>query len=368
MKNNYFSLSFLTIFLAVSCMNDDSAQDFQKNLKHHGIGVFIVNEGNFMYGNASLSFYDARNKTVENDIFYNTNGLPLGDVAQSMVIVDSTAFVVINNSGKIYMLNLNTFKYIGKITGLTSPRYFLPISSTKAYISDLYAKSISVINPKTGFKIGSIDVNNNNLQFYQHPTEHMVISGKYVYVNCHSFDDKILKIDTETDKLTDSLTVTKQPNSMVLDKNDKLWVLSDGGFPESPYGQVNAAISLVDLSTFSTEKTMVFTDSHSTPKSLYINKSKDTLYYIINNSVSPNISGVYRLAIDENSLPQQAIIPSDNHLFYSLAIDPENSDIYVADAKNYMQRGDIYRFSPNCTPIDTFQVGIIPGGFCFKAK
>jgi hypothetical protein len=369
MKNKIFVITFIFIFFSANyCMNDDSAADFGKNLKHHGNGVFIVNEGNFMYGNASLTFYDPEKKEVENDIFYNTNGLPLGDVAQSMTIIDSTAFIVINNSGKIYEMNINTFRYTGKITGLTSPRYFFVISQTKAYISDLYAKEITIVNPKTGLKNGTVNVNNHNPKFYQHSTEQILLFGKYIYVNCHSFDDKILKINSETDRLEDSLTVAKQPQSMVIDKNNNLWVLSDGGFSESPYGQVNAALSEINLNLFSVEKTLTFSDINSTPNSLCINKTGDTLFFIVKNSVSPNISGVYRFSISENQLPEWAFIKAENRFFYAVAIHPENSEIYVSDAKDYSQRGDIYRFSPNGTPIDTFAAGIIPGTFCFKIR
>ena len=40
-------------------------------------GLFIVNEGMFQYGNATLSYYDPETKTVENEVFYRANAFKL---------------------------------------------------------------------------------------------------------------------------------------------------------------------------------------------------------------------------------------------------------------------------------------------------
>ena len=42
------------------------------------------------------------------------------------------------------------------------------------------------------------------------------------------------------------------------------------------------------------------------------------------------------------------------------------SEVYVADAIDYVQHGVVYRFTPQGRALDTLRVGIVPGSFCFK--
>lgn len=210
-------LLLLCVVGLCSCANDLITGGRQYDCP--GEGVFVCNEGNFMYGNASLSYYDPASKTVYNQVFYNANNFPLGDVCQSMAIVDGKGFVVVNNSGKVYVIDLNTFKYLGAISGLTSPRYIQVISEDKIYISDLYSPSMAVVDPRTYEITGRVYMGTTKGPGKVNGTEQMVRYGKYVYVCSWSYNDKVYKVDTETDKVVDSLSVTRQPNSMVLDKN-----------------------------------------------------------------------------------------------------------------------------------------------------
>ena len=368
MKHAYIYILILFSILQ-SCMDDNALHNFNKlQINDESKGVFIINEGNFMYGNASLSYYNIATKKVTNNVFYDTNDLPLGDVAQSMTIKDSLGYIVINNSGKIYVININTYKYIGKITGLTSPRFIHFINDEKAYVTDLYSKNIAIINPFSFSTIGNINVNNNETRFSQHSTDQMVQYKNYLFINCWSYDNKILVINTENDEVTDSIEVTKQPNSMAIDKNNKLWVLSDGGFADSPYGQDTAAITRIDANNFAIEKIYKFSSLNSSPTKLQLNGAKDTLSFIYGNWGNGNINngGVYQMPINSETLPNTPFIQQKKRLFYGLGIDPYNSDIYVSDAIDNTQNGYVYRYNANGDLIDSMKVGIIPGAFCFK--
>ncbi|MBN1950620.1 MAG: YncE family protein [Bacteroidales bacterium] len=324
-------------------------------------GVYVVNEGNFMYDNASLSYYDSDSMKVLNQVFYRTNGVPLGDVAQSMVIHGNKGYIVVNNSGKVYIIDINTFQYLGKITGLTSPRHIHFINEEKAYVTDLYAKSITVINPGEMTVTGTIDVSNKASEYYQHPTEQMVQYGKFLFTNCWSFDNKILVIDTESDRLIDSIEVVRQPQSLVIDRNNKLWVLSDGSFEGSEYGMEEPALTRIDAESRLIEKVLRF-DASESPSRLTLNGTGDTLYFINRH--------VYRYAVTGRDNPE-LVIPSayessSSGGYFGLGVDPGNSDIYVADAIDFVQQGMVYRYTSEGYPLDTFRVGITPSSFCFK--
>ncbi|MDR1983880.1 MAG: YncE family protein [Prevotellaceae bacterium] len=314
-------------------------------------GVFVVNEGNFMYGNASLSYYSPENKQAENEVFIRSNGIKLGDVAQSMTTHNGLGYIVVNNSGIIFVIDINTFKIVRTITGFISPRYVHFISDTKAYVTDLYGSKISIINPQTSKITGSIPINGHK------SAEQMAQSGKYVFINCWSYDNKIFVIDSENDKIADSITVGIQPNSLVIDKNDKLWVLTDGGYQGNPYGHEIPALFCINISDFKIEKRFDF-ELNDSPSRLCINNSLDTLYFI-NKSV-------WRLDVSATGLPYSPVIPYNGTIYYGLGVSPRTSEIYVADAIDYVQNGKVYRYTPQAVCTDTIDAGISPSSFCFK--
>lgn len=366
MKKTGVFFALILGFLAVSC-GDDLITGGEQYFRP-GPGVFICNEGNFMYGNASLSYYDTENRTVDNQVFYNANNFPLGDVCQSMSIIDGKGFVVVNNSGKVYVVDINTFKYVGAITGLTSPRYIQVVDDEKIYISDLYSPSMAIANPKTLEVTGHIYMGTTKGPGKVNGTEQMVKYGDYVYVCSWSFNNKVYKIDTRVDKVVDSLTVTKQPNSMVLDKNGKIWVLSDGGYAGSPYGQETATLIKIDAERFAVENIMRFPDGAASPSELCINGAGDRIYYINGSWASGTVpnSGVYSMGVGETALPAAPLVAEQGRLFYALGVNPYTDEVYISDAIDYVQRGIVFRYRPSGELVEQFKVDIIPGAFCFK--
>lgn len=349
------------LFIFTGCIDDDllwEKRELPVDLAYDG--VFILNEGNFFYENASISYYNKDDGKVFDSIFFNTNALPLGDVGHSMILWDSLAYVVLNNSGRIYVFNAFDFEFAGSITGLTSPRYIHFVSDTKGYITDLYGREISIFDPRTLEVTGTIDVIGDNNQFFQHSTEQMVQSGHMLFVNSWSFNDQVLIIDTRNDELVDSIRVGLQPQSMVKDNTGRIWVLCDGGYTGNPFGHEKPSLLTIDPQTLQVDKKFEF-DLNESPRELKINSTGDTLYFINKD--------VYRWAVHSDDQPRlffESKYELVNSGYFGLGIDPETSEIYVGDGIDFLQPGLVYRLAPDGTPLDTIQAGILPKMFCFR--
>ncbi|MBQ5843354.1 MAG: YncE family protein [Alistipes sp.] len=357
MNSSRFRYLIVAIILCLSALQSCMKWEYgtMEEFRVGQSGLFICNEGNFQYGNATLSYYDPQTKSILNECFYRANGMKLGDVAQSMVIRDGVGWIVVNNSHVVFAIDCTTFKEIGRITGLTSPRYIHFVSDEKAYITQLWDNRIFIVNPKRYQITGYIEVPDMTME--SGSTEQMVQYGNYLYVNCWSYQNRILKIDTQTDSVVASLTVGIQPTSLVLDCHGKLWTITDGGFADSPYGHEAPSLYRIDPESFTVEAQFKFGFNDS-PSELQTNGTKERLYWINDD--------IWAMDVTATSTPIRPLIESRGTKYYGLTVSPINEDVYIADAIDYSQQGMIYRYSQSGELIDSFYVGIIPGGFCWK--
>lgn len=352
--STYFRFAMLTVMLAFAgCMKWEYG--LEEEFSAEGEGLFVINEGNFNYGNATLSYYNPATKEVENEIFYRANAMKLGDVAQSMTIHDGKGWVVVNNSHVIFAIDLTTFREVGRITNLTSPRYIHFISNEKAYVTQLWDNRIFIVNPKNYSVIGHIECPDMTME--NGSTEQMVSYGDYLFVNCWSFQNRILKIDTRTDEIVATLEVGIQPTSLGLDKYGKLWCITDGGFEGSPYGYEAPSLYRIDAESFTIEKEFRFSRGDA-PSEVQMNGSRDRMYWINDD--------VWEMSVEADRLPVRPFLPYAETIYYGLTVCPHSGDVYIADAIDYQQPGKIYRYSASGEKIDEFYAGVIPGSFCWK--
>ena len=347
--NRILSLILIALF-AVSCERIPGNQGILdvEELFISGNGVFIINEGNFMWGNGTISYFSYDSSYVHNEVFARVNSRPLGDVPNSMVIYGLYGYIVVNNSGKVEVVKKNSLTSVATISGLKSPRNIGVINENKAYVTSLYSDSLTILDLKTNKISGYINI--------RRTSESIVITGEEAFISSWYGGDEVVVVNTDLDSVIDSIKVGKEPESMVIDSKYNLWVLCNGGWARDNFAE------LVGISTQTHEVSCkhIFPSITDSPSALRIDGNGDMLYFIDN--------GIWRMNIDDQELPAEPFIKQKGHIFYKLGINPVNGDIFVTDAVDYQQKGFIYLFNSSGDSLKSYRAGIIPGSLCFKVQ
>ena len=349
MKQRIHLISNLWLLLLtmafMRCTDDNTStntdlSDFGKG------GVFVINEGNFQSGNASLTYFNLKDKTVKADVFKDINGTVLGDLGQAISLYNNKLYLVVNNSQKIEVCDAKTLKVTMTIKDLASPRYFQPISPTKAYVTDLFANGVHVINPSTGELGKKIALKGWS--------EQMVQIGSTVYVT-HPTSAYLYAINSDTDVVVDSIRISLGANSLCKANDGSLWVLCGGDFVTGEKG----ALHEIDVDQHKVLRSLSFAATDY-PTKLCVNPAADSIYFLN--------GGLFKMGIQADALPQDPFVASGGRSFYGLAIHPVSGKICVTDAKDFTQKGDGYIYSSAGQLQHTFATGIIPGDILFEIE
>lgn len=308
-------------------------------------GVFVTNEGNFQWGNASVTYYDFADSTANpTDLFKQKNSKPLGDICQSMYIHNNKAYLVLNNSSKIEVADAGSFVSLATITGLVSPRYFLPVSNSKAYVTDLYANSVQVVDLQQNKVVKKIPL-------YGWTEELLLHNGKVYVTNLRT--NYLYQINPQTDMVEDSILMGLPSASLAIDKNEQVWVLCSQVLARS------APSKLVCLGTDGKSIAKTIDLGTGAGKVLRSSPAGDYLYYIKTH--------VYRIHVNDMAAPANPFIyKSGSQTFYTLGVEPLSGAVFVSDAADYIQQGKVSCYNSNGVFQYMFNAGIIPGNFWFN--
>lgn len=311
-------------------------------------GFFIVNEGNFGWGNGSLTYFSYDSIKTYNNIFRSVNNKPLGDVPYSMMFYGENIYIVVNNSEKIEVIDRKSLESIKTIYGFISPRNIALAGPNKAYVTSMYSDSLKILDLKENEVTGSINIKNSS--------ESILVKGSKAFVANWIEGNEIFIVNTETDELVDSLEVGPEPESMVSDKNGNIWVLCNGGWMREHFAEL---ICINPLNN-SILKKYIFPSKMNSPLNLQADSDGDTLLYIDGNIKAMNIAS--------SDLPAEAFIERDESMFYKIGINPVNGDIVATDAIDYQQNGYFMIFDRKGKFISDHTAGIIPGNVFFMVN
>lgn len=211
----------LALMTFTACRNDEPIAA-PAPLGDYENGILVANEGNFGKPNASLSFIPNDLSRIDNDLYKRVNGEDLGDVLQHIAFNGDEAWLVVNNSNKIVIVNRYTLKKITEITGVNQPRY-ITFAAGNAYVtSDQFRgeKALNIIRVADRTQVGKI--------VFEDAAQQVVSIKDKVYVLNAGFGKgkKISILNTATNAITETLTLAYDINDMEV-INGKVYVVGD---------------------------------------------------------------------------------------------------------------------------------------------
>jgi YVTN family beta-propeller protein len=262
-----------------------------------------------------------------------------------MIIKGEREYIVVNNSGKIEVVNRN-LESVATISGLISPRYMVFIGDNKAYVTSMYSDSVAVLNTLDNSISGYINL--------RRTSEGIVKIGTKAYVANWVGGNEIMVINTLTDQVIDSIQVGFEPESIVKDKNETLWVLCNGGWMREHFAELIS----INTNTDEIDRRFIFPSISDSPVSLLTDGTGENLFYLD--------KGVRKMPVTATSLPASALIPESGRYFYKAGINPVNGDIFVTDAADYQQKGNVMRYTSEGNLVSDLKADIIPAFLCFR--
>ena len=346
MKSKNYLLISACLLLLVACKKDTPPE-----LGTYRDGAFVINEGAFQSGTGTITFFEKETRGVTQDIYQNENGGNLlGNIAQSMTLIDGKAYILINNASKIEVVTTDEFKSLTTINGIDQPRYMLAMDNAKAYVSSWGADGVSG-------KISVIDLTSNTVQKTIEVgggPERMVLDGDDLYITKSGGfgrDSLVLVLDTRTDEISDTIVVADNPIGVVSQTGAGIWVLSRGhlDFVDATNNTDGELVRIVNKQIVDR-----FPLSNGVSE-LVTNQSRSRVYF--------NMDGkVMKHDFDDLTFENEVFLEQS---YYALAVDPFSDNLFCADAKDFASNGEIFVFDESGSEIISFEGGIIPSDFVF---
>jgi len=373
MKKNGFSIFLIFTLLFASCRKDIVIYPHEKDKvtdpEYTTIrGFYLLNEGNMGSNKSSLDYFDYETGEYHRNIYASVNpNVPkeLGDVGNDIAIYGSKLYAVISCSNKVEVMEAKTAKRLGQIN-IPNGRN-ITFHNGFAYVTS-YAGPVQPNHQQTGF-VAKVDT--TTFQIVDHclvgmqPDGLAITNGKIYVANSGgylspNYENTISVIDIESFKELQRITVAMNLHRVCADHHGNVWVSARGD-----YNAISSKLYCID------SKTDKLTDCIDIAVSNFY-LDEDKLYIISagwNSATMQNEIGYGVVDVVSKQVIAKKIITDGTDALikmpYGIVVNPITKDIYVTDAKNYVNPGILYCFSQEGKKRWEVRTGDIPAHFAF---
>lgn len=345
--NQLIKVLSLTLVLFTACSDDENGPSFFSD-------VLVINEGNFLSAEGSISGYNSSIDSTQLGIYENSNGFAISATVQRVESFNGNYIMTTNNPDKLEMLDVNDLALKNSIiTDLATPFSFAGsgnigfVTNWGTYNSATFQFEnpfISVID-MTDFTVSS------KIDWDFQPQDLLVIGSSLYISNVNSTSISIMDINSLD--ITGSIETPYGPDIMELDAEGDIWVICTSG-----------NLVEIDQSTNEVKKTITGVSTSGFNEKMVFNASKDKLYFLSTvYDANWNVTtSVFECSTSASEAPATPLVESTS--FYGIGIDDDV--LYVGDHNNYQGNGTVFMFDLEGNELGSFESGIVPNGFIFR--
>lgn len=326
------------ILFSISCTSD--YEEIIPEITYNN-GLFITNEGKFQTPNADVTFVTKDLSLMQNDIYKaKNNNENLGDVLQTMVINGDKAYLLLNNSNKITIVDRVTFKKTGEITAeINNPRY-MAVANGNLYISnDQYggAKYVGVYKLSDNSFVKKIDFASTST------VENVVEAGGTIFVQnaSYGFGNTITKINTTSNTIDGTvITVPNGDISKTISSNGNVYTIA-GTATDSYIYQISPAGTITKTTTLT---------GIANGRNIQVDGGR---YYFSSSNK------IYSMDMNSTTVPSPLFTTAEtdpNFAVYGFSVI--EGRIFVSDVKKFTAPSEITVYTTAGTVISKFTAGI----------
>lgn len=362
----YFCGALLTVL--TSCKPDDGGgEPPAPSPRKAVIGI----QGQSINGISTVAEYDITNQTLDNNLYRKRNLQPIGSSMQDILIDEDTRLIyfVVPGSSEIVVANMDTYELIRNIRDVQGEglRRMVKVGDYKYYVSSFDEDGVYVLKGQRNNVRDVIETGTD--------PEAMLVHENYVFVantGGYGFDSTVTIINSLVDTVVTTLQVGIDPNSMVIDAENRLWIMCSGRFnTQNPllsgigslyrYHLDSLKMAIDSNATIPLDTVFYFTDNQIRPTDLVIDQQGQKLYYLGGAPVGDLFSmNTYAPRVSET--------PAVTGDFYALSFDEEASDLYALQTGgfDYNENGRVIIYNPDMNEKNRFIIGVKPFKVAFK--
>ena len=373
-----FTYLLFAMLLFTACREDDEIFIPESiNVSNHEFtsitGFYLLNEGNMGSNKSTLDYYDCTTGVFTRNIYgYANPDVPkeMGDVGNDIAIYGNRLYAVINCSNKVEVMDVATTKRIGQIdipncryikfhkgyayiTSYAGPVEINPDYQQIGYVAKVDTASLEVVDRcLVGYQPDGIEIMGDKI--------YVANSGGYIVPN---YENTVSVIDIKSFEEIERIDVAVNLHYVMADNHGCLWISSRGDYYDIPsrlycydVRKKRMVASLdVPVSDMCIQGDSIYAVSAGWSN---VTSSYNVTYSIVDVNLKTEVTDNFITDGTDAKIKMP----------YGIAVNPITKEIYVTDAKNYVNPGTLYCFDKDGILKWSVRTGDIPAHFAFVGK